>query len=121
MKLTLLSEGFAIYIFCVEPLAIPSSSSSPTTMNLSFTLDNTPSGTFFHDGSSSASGFASKVPVFTLENLTEDPHILLVNVEPNSVFVFDYIIYTTTLQPTSSVSVTSTTATSVPSLSPQTR
>ncbi|KAE9406860.1 hypothetical protein BT96DRAFT_1014553 [Gymnopus androsaceus JB14] len=100
--------GSAVYLFCIEPLSIPSSPASPTTMNLSFTLDGIPSGTFFHEGSSSALGFTSNVPVLSLENLIQDPHVLLVNLGRNSVFAFDYMIYTTGL------ATTSLTPTSIP-------
>ncbi|KAJ3719667.1 hypothetical protein DFJ43DRAFT_736712 [Lentinula guzmanii] len=86
--------GNAVYLFCLEPLGISTSSTMSTTMNLTFVLDNTLSGSFVHIGSSSASGFASNVPVLSLENLNDGPHVLLVNVLPDSMFVFDYLVYT---------------------------
>ncbi|KAJ3797898.1 hypothetical protein GGU11DRAFT_756376 [Lentinula aff. detonsa] len=86
--------GNAVYLFCLEPLGISTSSTMLTTMNLTFVLDNTLSGSFVRIGSSSASGFASNVPVLSLEHLNDGPHVLLMNVLPGSVFVFDYLVYT---------------------------
>ncbi|KAL0578782.1 hypothetical protein V5O48_003193 [Marasmius crinis-equi] len=60
-------------------------------VNLSFTLDNTPVGSF-------APGVASTTNnVLALENLPEEPHVLIATLAPESIFLFDYLVYTTTL------------------------
>ncbi|KAJ4490479.1 hypothetical protein J3R30DRAFT_90610 [Lentinula aciculospora] len=100
--------GTAVYLFCIEPLAASSSSTTSTITNLTFVLDNAVSSSFVHVGSSSASGFASNVPVLSLEDLNDGPHILLLNVLPDSVFILDYLVYTTNEQILSSTSTSST-------------
>lgn len=47
--------------------------------------------------SNTATGMVDGVNVFTLEGLSQAPHVLLVNVGMNSVFLFDYMIYTQTV------------------------
>lgn len=88
--------GSAIYLYCIQPLGVPLVDTTPTAMNLSFTLDNTSYGHFFHSGSQSASGYLPQVNVFSQKGLAEIPHILQVNIEPGSVFLFDYLVYTRT-------------------------
>ncbi|KAJ3825763.1 hypothetical protein EV361DRAFT_892932 [Lentinula raphanica] len=87
-------SGTAVYLFCVEPLAPSTSSTPPTTMNLTFLLDGVSSGSFVHTGSSSASGFAPNIPVLSLKDLDDNSHVLIVNILPGSVFVLDYLVYT---------------------------
>lgn len=76
------------------PLQTPATDGPPTAMNLSFTLDNSPAGIFTHNGSQGAIGYQSNVSVFSMENLAEAPHTLLVDVGEGSVFLFDYMVYT---------------------------
>ncbi|KAJ3861345.1 hypothetical protein EV359DRAFT_84414 [Lentinula novae-zelandiae] len=102
-------NGNAIYLFCVEPLSTTSPPITASIMNLTFILDTTLSGSFVHVGSSSTSGFASNVSVFSVEDLDDGPHVLLVNVLPGSAFVFDYLVYTVNEQISSPTSTSNTT------------
>ncbi|KAH9062645.1 hypothetical protein EDB83DRAFT_2385258 [Lactarius deliciosus] len=87
--------GSALYLFCVLPLGIPpNTNSTPTLMNLTFTLDGEPAGSFFHNGSTNTGGFQSNVPVFSRGSLSSSGHNLLVNLGPNSVFLLDYYVST---------------------------
>ena len=86
--------GSAIYLFCVLPLGVPPNNySTPTLMNLSFTLDGEPAGSFSHDGSTNTGGFRSDVPVLSRGNLSDSVHNLLVDLGPNSVFLLDYYVF----------------------------
>lgn len=88
--------GTAVYLFCVQPHGPPPSVLAPTTMNLSFTLDNQPLPSYFHNATADgSSGFTPQFNVLALQNLTPSPHVLLVNLGAGSTFVFDYMIYTT--------------------------
>lgn len=78
----------------MQPLGIPLVDTTPTAMNLSFILDNNLLGNFSHQGSKSASGYASHVNIFAQTNLTETPHVLRVDVGLGSVFLFDYMVFT---------------------------
>ncbi|KAH9031891.1 hypothetical protein EDB85DRAFT_2145827 [Lactarius pseudohatsudake] len=87
--------GSAIYLFCVLPLGIPpNTNSTPTLMNLTFTLDGEPAGSFFHNGSTNTGGFQSNVPVFSRGNLSDSAHNLFINLGPNSVFLLDRYVST---------------------------
>jgi hypothetical protein len=63
-------------------------------MNLSFTLDNQPSGNFHSTGRPGATGFNLRVPVFIKRDLEESSHHFIAHVGRNSTFLLDYIIYT---------------------------
>ncbi|KAF9468346.1 hypothetical protein BDZ94DRAFT_782002 [Collybia nuda] len=86
--------GSAVYLYCIQPLGIPGVGAAPTSMDLNFILDNNLVGNFSHQGSESASGYASHVNVFAQANLTEALHTLRVDVGLGSAFLFDYMIYT---------------------------
>ncbi|KAF8809964.1 hypothetical protein BYT27DRAFT_7187290 [Phlegmacium glaucopus] len=95
--------GSAIYIFCIQPPVGAAVNGTPTNMNLSFTLDNQPSGTFFSPGNPGSTGFLLNQSVLSLSGLSDEPHQLVVNVGDDSVFLFDRFIYTdnsTTSPPT---------------------
>lgn len=68
---------------------------TPTSMNLTYTLDSQPAGTFLHAGSPSApnTAFDPSVVVFQRAGLSVSPHTLTVSVGPDSVFLLDYITY----------------------------
>ncbi|KAI9461945.1 hypothetical protein BJY52DRAFT_1185291 [Lactarius psammicola] len=86
--------GSAIYLFCVLPLGVPpNTNSTPTLMDLTFTLDGEPAGSFFHNGSTNTGGFQSNIPVLSRGNLSDSAHNLLVNLGPNSVFLLDYYVF----------------------------
>lgn len=63
-------------------------------MNLSFTLDNQPSGDFYSIGRPGATGFNLRVPVFIKRDLEESSHYFIAHVGRNSTFLLDYIVYT---------------------------
>jgi len=86
--------GTAIYIYSLQPLGLPLVNTTPTAMNLTFNLDNKTHDTFLHKGSASATGYLPGVNIFNKTGLTETPHVLRVDVGPNSVFLFDYMVYT---------------------------
>ncbi|KAJ7581478.1 hypothetical protein C8J56DRAFT_265751 [Mycena floridula] len=94
-------NGTAIYLFAIQPMAPSTNPMAPTNMNLSFTVDNQVYESFLHDTSTNtsntATGMVDGVNVFALEGLSQAPHVLLVNVGMNSVFLFDYMIYTQTV------------------------
>lgn len=85
-------------MYCIQPLGAGDADALPTTMNVSFSMDNNPAGSFVHRGSQSASGFSPNVTVFAMAGLPEIPHVLQIQLQPNSVFIFDYLIYTHTVQ-----------------------
>ncbi|KAK0205513.1 hypothetical protein DFS33DRAFT_1429160 [Desarmillaria ectypa] len=85
-------NGSAIYIYCVQPVG--SSSTSPTTMNLTFTLDNQLVGTYEHETSNTTAEPTPHFNVFSKENLTSSTHVLLASLGVNSVLLVDYMIYT---------------------------
>ncbi|KAG7088156.1 hypothetical protein E1B28_012178 [Marasmius oreades] len=103
--------GTAVYLYSILPQSgvVPSDSQSQTTVNLTFSLDNQPSGSFFYvsTNTTSSSSAESDSLVLALRNLSEQPHVLVATVAPGSIFLLDYMVYTTTLddfaaQPTSS-------------------
>ncbi|KAJ7174113.1 hypothetical protein C8R43DRAFT_977127 [Mycena crocata] len=90
--------GTAVYIYCIQPLGIDPASKmtstfSPSLMNVTFSLDDTPSSTFVHQGSSGG-GFTSDVNVFSRQNLADGLHTLKLNLAPNSVFILDFVVVT---------------------------
>ncbi|OBZ74772.1 hypothetical protein A0H81_05223 [Grifola frondosa] len=85
--------GSAVYLFAIMPLGAAAANSTPTFMNLTYTLDSQPVGIFQHTGASSAFGFLPSVPVFSKSGLSEGPHSLTVQIGPDSVLLLDYIVY----------------------------
>ncbi|KAL4257043.1 hypothetical protein AB1N83_012145 [Pleurotus pulmonarius] len=86
--------GTAIYIYCLLPEAAAPPNTMPTTVNLTFTLDDQTFDPYRHTGDSSKSGFLSNVNVFFADGLANAPHTVRVDIGPNSVFLFDYLVYT---------------------------
>ncbi|KAJ7440142.1 hypothetical protein FB451DRAFT_1344130 [Mycena latifolia] len=82
--------GTAIYLFCVVPNTIPSTT---TFVNLQFTLDGVLIGTYTHAPDSSTDILYS-VPVLSSQNLKNEPHTLVAQTASNSLFIFDFAIYT---------------------------
>ncbi|KAF8645619.1 hypothetical protein AX16_007701 [Volvariella volvacea WC 439] len=83
--------GSAIQVFGLQP---PSTTTTPT--NLTFTID----GQTLGDWDSTSLSSSSSTPqqqVFSVDGLTEEPHVLVVTVGFNSAFVFDYLVYTQTV------------------------
>ena len=87
-------------------------------MNLSFTLDNQPSGDFHSTGRPGATGFNLRVPVFIMRDLEESSHHFIARVGENSTFLLDYIIYTSLAIDSTTVDGTPTSLAS-PTLLPQ--
>ncbi|KAF8494377.1 hypothetical protein F5888DRAFT_654714 [Russula emetica] len=93
VSLQLNFTGSAIYLYCILPLGKPPhADSTPTLVNLTFTFDSEPAGNFLHSGSATNHGFQSNVSVFSRGGLSDSTHSLLVNIGPNSVFLFDYYV-----------------------------
>ncbi|KAI0338628.1 hypothetical protein BDW22DRAFT_1348337 [Trametopsis cervina] len=90
--------GSAVYVYALVPLFTAASNTTPTFVNLTYTLDSQPSGNYLHTGSpsvqSSPTAYLSSFPVFQRTGLPDTPHTLTVNVGPDSVFLLDYIVYT---------------------------
>ncbi|KAF8153766.1 hypothetical protein B0H34DRAFT_719065 [Crassisporium funariophilum] len=104
--------GSAIYLFCYQPNSV-ASGSTPTNMNLSFTLDNVASGVFKHVPSAGGADFTPNTTVFARTGLPEGLHQLVVTVGQDSVFLFDYLVYTSQDEP-SKTGNSSGTATTTP-------
>jgi len=102
--------GSALYVFGIQPRGV-ANDGAPTNMNLSFTLDNQPSGGFHSAGNLGATGFNPGVPVFIKMDLEESSHHFIAHVGRNSTFLLDYIIYT-------SVANTTVDSTTTPQVSP---
>ncbi|KAI0075152.1 hypothetical protein K474DRAFT_1709220 [Panus rudis PR-1116 ss-1] len=92
--------GSAVYVFALIPLFPAATNNTPTFVNLTYTLDSQPAGSFTHSGtqspvssSPSPSAFEHSVPVFVKTGLPEGFHALTINVGPDSVFLLDYITY----------------------------
>ncbi|THU85417.1 hypothetical protein K435DRAFT_389655 [Dendrothele bispora CBS 962.96] len=113
--------GTDVYLYGIKPLFHSDSPHTPTAMNLSFTLDNNPSGQYVNDTSATDSkDFAPNVLVFSQRNLDDKPHVLLVTIQPETIFIFDYMVYTSTNEALASLTTdmptpTATTVSSGPS------
>ncbi|KAJ7625524.1 hypothetical protein FB45DRAFT_921658 [Roridomyces roridus] len=94
-SLTLQFTGTAIYLFCVVPNTIPNTSPPTITRyDLQFTLDNAVVGTYVHPSDGSLD-FQYKVPVLSVQNLTNTSHLLLAETQSQgSFFMFDFAMYT---------------------------
>ncbi|KAJ7634704.1 hypothetical protein FB45DRAFT_472363 [Roridomyces roridus] len=89
-SVTLNFTGTAIYLFCVVPNTVPLTT---TFVDLKFTLDGAPVGTYTHVPDSS-SDILYQVPVLSTQNLNNTPHTLIAETAGNSLFIFDFAIYT---------------------------
>ncbi|KAJ7108614.1 hypothetical protein C8R44DRAFT_636053 [Mycena epipterygia] len=89
-SVTLNFTGTAIYLFCVVPNTIPFAT---TLVDLKFTLDGASIGTYTHVPDSSSDMLYS-VPVLSSQNLTNEAHTLVAETASNSLFVFDFAMYT---------------------------
>lgn len=82
-------------MFAVVPEFAAPANTTPTFMNLTYTLDSQPAGNYHHMGNASvpSATFTPSVVVFQKTGLQASPHSLTVSVGPDSVFLLDYIIY----------------------------
>lgn len=86
-------------MYALIPLFAAATNNTPTFVNLSYTLDNNPAGAYLHAGSpsstplSNTTSYLSSFTVFEQSGLSEGPHTLTINVGADSVFLFDYIVY----------------------------
>lgn len=85
-------SGTAIYLFCIQPPSNASAGGTPTTMNLSFTLDNQPAGNFLPTETNTE--FLLNQNVLSLVGLSDQLHQLVVTLGDDSVFLFSGLIYT---------------------------
>ena len=99
-NLLLVHAGSAVYVFALIPLFAAPANTTPTFVNLTYTLDGQAAGDFNHSGtqSPSASGpspdaFQQSVLVFAESGLPDGPHVLTMIVGPDSVLLLDFIIY----------------------------
>ncbi|KAL5520444.1 hypothetical protein ACEPAG_9668 [Sanghuangporus baumii] len=102
---TLNFSGQAVYVFAILPLFPAPSNTTPTFTNLSFTLDGAPHGSFTYRpdaivpgtpniNSSAADKFQFDVNIFSVSDLEDSDHSLVINVGVDSVLLLDYVIYT---------------------------
>lgn len=99
--------GTAIYIFGIQPLGVADGDDTPTNMDLAFSIDNRPSEYFKSSGTPGASGFQPNMNVFSGSDLEDGQHRLVVTVGPNSSFLFDHLVYTSTTEANASGTSTS--------------
>ncbi|KAL0952876.1 hypothetical protein HGRIS_007095 [Hohenbuehelia grisea] len=98
--------GSAVYLYGLLPQATAMPNQTPTTMNLTFTLDDQPMTPYTHSGALSESTYVPNVNVFAASGLADSPHNLRVDIGPDSVFLFDYMIYTQSAEEAASHSTT---------------
>jgi len=115
-SVTLNFTGTAVYLFSVVPNTIPFAT---TLVNLQFTLDGNPIGTYTHVPDSS-SDILYSVPVLSSENLNNTPHTLVAETSSNSLFIFDFAMYTFDDSPIASSTTATKTAATTPIGSSQT-
>lgn len=91
-----------MYVFALVPLFAAPANTTPTFVNLTYTLDSQPIGQFLHSGSPSvqpdSTSYLSSVPAFQKTGLAEGPHTLNVTVGPDSVFLLDYVVFSKSTQ-----------------------
>ncbi|KAK1229832.1 hypothetical protein PQX77_007097 [Marasmius sp. AFHP31] len=84
-----------------EPVNLEFRFTAPSAnVNLSFTLDNEPVGEFVRSFADNATTTGND-NVLTLQNLPEEQHVLIATLAPGSVFLFDYLVFTTTIMSSS--------------------
>jgi hypothetical protein len=80
---------------CLLPLGVPpGANNTPTSTNLTFTLDGQPVGAFLHNGSPDQSGFQPNATVFAQQSLSPSQHTLRIDLGPDSVFLLDSVVFT---------------------------
>ncbi|KAJ7244321.1 hypothetical protein C8J57DRAFT_1681202 [Mycena rebaudengoi] len=84
--------GTAVYLFSVILNLTPSD--PLVDYNLTFTLDDTLSGTFMHLAQTTSNDISYHVPIFASTGLASQPHTLIARTASPSIFIFDYAIYT---------------------------
>jgi hypothetical protein len=91
-----ISTGTAIWVFAVVPNTLPNTNPSQTNVNITFSLDEKVQQPYQHLPDTS-NAYLYNVPVYTKQGLDNIEHKLLIAPTAginNSVFVFDYAIYT---------------------------
>ncbi|TFK65874.1 hypothetical protein BDN72DRAFT_962204 [Pluteus cervinus] len=87
--------GTAVYLFGIQPSGPPPSSNTTTNTNLTFTIDGQNAGQNIPSSSTQTTlTFQPNTLVYQNTDLSDGPHSFLVTVGANSVFLFDYLIYT---------------------------
>ncbi|KAH8077387.1 hypothetical protein BXZ70DRAFT_911353 [Cristinia sonorae] len=92
--------GSAVYVYAIVPMP-PALENASMAVNLSFTLDSQPDGRFSHidtqiptSASTVTSGaYQPNVLVYARSGLPESFHSLRIDVDPDSVFLLDYVTY----------------------------
>jgi hypothetical protein len=89
--------GTAIYLYALSAKEAPSNSLVPKNINLRFTLDHQSYPSYQNTNSLSSGSGSDDEPnainVLAVEGLKHLPHVLVVSLEPNSLFAFDYMVY----------------------------
>ncbi|KAI0684554.1 hypothetical protein BC835DRAFT_617879 [Cytidiella melzeri] len=89
--------GSAVYLYALVPQFAAATNTTPTFVNLTYTIDSEPAGQFLHSGSPSITpsptSYLSSVAVLQRSGLSNGPHSLVINVGPDSVCLLDYIVY----------------------------
>ena len=104
--------GVAVYVYGIIPNSMSAGSTSVTTyVNLSFVLDDEHVGRYVHQPNDS-SVIEYSVPVYVNTSLSNEGHSLSIQLggSSSSLFLFDYVVYTT-------VEAISSTSTVLPTLS----
>ncbi|KAF8963288.1 hypothetical protein BDZ97DRAFT_1919948 [Flammula alnicola] len=106
--------GSAIYLFAIQPPDVINANGTSSSMNLTFFMDNVPSGSVIKNSTPGSTEYIPGQLVFSRSDLTQGPHQLLINIGQNSTFMFDHLIYTevnngansnsTTIVPTTPIS-----------------
>ena len=89
----LMSPGSAIYVFAILPQFSAPTNATPSRVNLTYTLDQQPAGSFTYAVDSPNPSYSPSSVVFQRTGLLDTPHSLTVNVGPDSVLLLDYIVY----------------------------
>ncbi|KAF8333291.1 hypothetical protein F5887DRAFT_922113 [Amanita rubescens] len=118
-NITLYFQGVSIWVFFILANNVNNGTSFLATAQCNFTLDGNDMGTFSHQPNASTNALQYNASVFSVTNLQNSPHELVISANPNSnasYITFDYAIYTveipdnTTLNSPSSSTPTSSSA-----------
>lgn len=93
------SQGIAIYVYGIQPAGLSPSTDTSTNTNLTFSLDGQVTRQIANNAPPSTSAALSFTPnalLYHNAGLTDTTHSLTVTVGSDSIFLFDYLIFTST-------------------------
>ena len=102
--ITVRFDGSAVYVFNILPNTLPS---TITTANISFSIDGEDVYRFFHSPESGTTILYNQL-VYRNTTLKDGPHTLTMTAGSNSLVLFDYLLYTTHSNDTTSTATNST-------------